>query len=118
MEFKYAEDYIVVIERAQSYIRTTYATESAAQKFARDIFKVTSILLKHPNLGIDFDMRVGRVMIPGQTTWMLVIKKYLAFYTVKGETIYMLRLVNGTTDYLNQLDYLFRQNAEDDEIRK
>lgn len=115
MEFKYTEDYIVAIERAQSYIRTTYANEAAAHKFARDIFKATNVLLKHPNLGINFDARVGRVMIFGQTTRMLVVKKYLVFYTVKGDTIYMLRLVNGTTDYLNRLEYLFKRNDNGDE---
>ena len=112
MEFKYTEEYIAAIERAQSYIRTTYANESAAQKFARDIFKATNVLLRQPNLGIDFDTRVGRIMISGQTTRMLVVKKYLVFYTVKSDTIYLLQLVNGTTDYLNQLEYLFKRNDE------
>ncbi|EPD18188.1 TPA: hypothetical protein VUP28_002088 [Streptococcus pneumoniae] len=39
---------------------------------------------------------------------MIVSKQYLLFYLIHEKEVHILKIVNSRTDYLNQLDHLFR----------
>jgi plasmid stabilization system protein ParE len=85
----------------------------AARRIATIVLDALEPLKKFPELGLDFDKRVGRRMIADHTTRMLVIeKKYLVFYVVHEKHLNILKLVGASTDYLNNLDTLFRHFSD------
>jgi len=113
LELKFSHDFAHDLEDTQSYIRETHSDEQAAIRIAQLVLDALEPLKDFPELGLNFDERIGEQLIEGHVTRLLIVKKkYLVFYLVLRQDIYVLKFVNASTDYLNHLSRLFKNFSD------
>lgn len=90
-------------------------SKKVADDLVKTMQKKIAILTFSPDGGIDFNQRIGHSLIPNQVVRLFVTKKTLIFYVVQDDLVLILRLVPTKTDYLNQLENLFKVFGKSDE---
>ena len=87
---------------------STEFSENIAKKVITRLQQTSNLLTFSPEGGINFDHKIGYSLYPGNTLRMIISKQYLLFYLIHEKEVYILRIINSRTDYLNQLDHLFQ----------
>ncbi|CKI58143.1 type II toxin-antitoxin system RelE/ParE family toxin [Streptococcus pneumoniae] len=87
---------------------STEFSENIAKKVFTRLQQIINLLTFSPEGGINFDNKIVHSLYPGNTLRMIVSKQYLLFYLIREKEVHILRIINSRTDYLNQLDHLFR----------
>ena len=97
------------IDEIWSYIAYDLQNESSAYRIVNEIFDVIDDqLVRFPESGA----RVSTITGANYDVRFLVIGKYLAFYRVVGNNVYMDRVLYGRRDYLR---ILFEDIPEENE---
>lgn len=84
------------IEQTRDYIRDELKNPTAAQKFVTNVLRAGSLLLENPEMGT---LLSSKYDVPFETRF-LVVQKHLFFYDIEGETILVIRVIDGRRDYL------------------
>lgn len=87
-------------------------SEMSAKKVMVSIKNAISILELSPDGYVDFDSRIGRQIFPNGKVRMIPGKHHLVFYLVRDLRVDVLRVRGAKTDYLNELDNLFKNIIE------
>ncbi|MCC8181949.1 MAG: type II toxin-antitoxin system RelE/ParE family toxin [Clostridiales bacterium] len=83
----------------RDYIENTLKNPGAAQNVTMQILKHCSILKEQPFCGGDLAAKTGR----DTDMRFLVCGKHIAFYRVQDETISVIRILDGRTNYMREL---------------
>jgi plasmid stabilization system protein ParE len=95
------------LKEIKTHIEEKLFSKQSAQELASKIMNDLQFLKTAPELGINFDERIGRQLTKKHTLRMYIIdKKHLIFYVALPKQIYVLHIVNTKTDYLNRLNYI------------
>ena len=100
MRLQYRPAAIADIQRAADYIENVLKNRSAAQRLKAKILQETSLLKENPQMGTLLSSKYD-----GLDTSMrfIVISKQLVFYEIGDDTIEVVRIIDGRTDYLTHL---------------
>lgn len=100
MRLQYRPAAIADIQRAADYIENVLKNRSAAQRLKAKILQGTSLLKENPQMGTLLSSKYD-----GLDTSMrfIVISKQLVFYEIGDDTIEVVRVIDGRTDYLTHL---------------
>ena len=100
MRLQYRPAAIADIQRAADYIENVLKNRSAAQRLKAKILQGTSLLKENPQMGTLLSSKYD-----GLDTSMrfIVISKQLVFYEIGDDTIEVVRIIDGRTDYLTHL---------------
>ena len=87
------------LHEIEDYIKNELANPQAAKNTVQRIFKGCSNLKANPKLGLDLSSKIG------QKTDLryLIISNYIAVYKIEKNTINIIRIRDGRTDYINYL---------------
>lgn len=99
MKLKYTPQARADLRSAVSYIVKESGNETAARNFAQDILQACSLLKEQPEMGMSLAKKTGRE----SDLRYLIIGKLLAFYRRDAETVYVIRILDGRTDYLRTI---------------
>lgn len=83
-------------------------SETSALKVMKSLQDAINFLYVSPLGYIDFDLKVHRRIFPQGNLRMIPSKHYLIFYLVREERVDVLRIIHSKTDYLNNLENLFK----------
>lgn len=83
-------------------------SESSALKVIKSLQDAISFLYVSPLGYTDFDSKINRKIYPQGNLRMIPSKQYLVFYLVHEERVDVLRIIHSRTDYLNNLENLFK----------
>lgn len=87
---------------------TEEVSESSALKVIKNLQDAISFLYISPLGYTDFDAKINRKIYPNGTLRMIPSKQYLIFYLVRENRVDVLRIIHSRTDYLNNLENLFK----------
>ncbi len=90
------------LHEIEDYIKNELANPQAAKNTVQRVLKGCSNLKANPKLGLDLSSKIG------QKTDLryLIISTYIAVYRIEKNTIKVIRIRDGRTDYIN---YLFSE---------
>ena len=90
------------LHEIDDYIKNELANPQAAKNTVQRVLKGCSNLKANPKLGLDLTLKIG------QKTDLryLIISNYIAVYRIEKNTIKIIRIRDGRTDYIN---YLFSE---------
>lgn len=84
------------LREINAYIRDTLLNPTAADHITGRILKTCSLLKENPLLGAELRAKIDR-----ETDMRyLIIGQHIAFYTVIGNTIRVIRIRSARTDYM------------------
>ena len=83
-------------------------SESSALKVIKSLQDAISFLYVSPLGYTDFDSKINRKIYPQGNLRMIPSKQYLVFYLIHEERVDVLRIIHSRTDYLNNLENLFK----------
>ena len=83
-------------------------SETSALKVIKSLQDAISFLYLSPLGYTDFDSKINRKIYPQGNLRMIPSKHYLIFYLVQDERVDVLRIIHSKTDYLNNLENLFK----------
>lgn len=107
-----------IAEQAESDLDAIfdYCSDHFSEETAERILKgLTEAILKlevFPEGFVNFDERIGQTLFTDGTVRMLPFKSYLVFFLVRDLRVDVLRVISARTDYLNQLDSLFKMKLK------
>ena len=86
-------------ELIKDYVKNELANPQAAARIVERILKDCSNLKSNPYLGLDLSSKIG------QKTDLryLILSNYIAIYRVENNTVSIIRIMDGRTDYLRYL---------------
>lgn len=87
------------LHEIEDYIKNDLANPQAAKNTVQRILMGCSNLKDNPKLGLDMSDKIG------QKTDLryLIISNYIAVYKIEKNTINIIRIRDGRTDYINYL---------------
>lgn len=87
------------LHEIEDYIKNELANPQAAKNVIQRVLKGCSNLKANPKLGLDLSSKIG------QKTDLryLIISNYIAVYRIEKNTINIIRIRDGRTDYINYL---------------
>jgi len=87
------------LHEIEDYIKNELANPQAAKNTVQRILKGCSNLKDNPKLGLDMSAKIG------QKTDLryLIISNYITVYKIEKNTINIIRIRDGRTDYINYL---------------
>lgn len=90
------------LHEIEDYIKNELANPQVAKNTVQRVLKGCSNLKANPKLGLDLSSKIG------QKTDLryLIISNYIAVYRIEKNTIKVIRIRDGRTDYIN---YLFSE---------
>lgn len=90
------------LHEIEVYFKNELANPQAAKNTVQRVLKGCSNLKANPKLGLDLSSKIG------QKTDLryLVISNYITVYRIEKNTIKLIRIRDGRTDYIN---YLFSE---------
>ena len=90
------------LHEIEHYIKNELANPQAAKNTVQRVLKGCSNLKANPKLGLDLALKIG------QKTDLryLIISNHIAVYRIEKNTIKVIRIRDGRTDYIN---YLFSE---------
>lgn len=83
-------------------------SKTSALKVIRNLQDAINVLYLSPLGYTDFDAKINRKIYPQGNLRMIPSKNYIVFYLVQGEKVDVLRIIHSKTDYLNNLENLFK----------
>lgn len=83
-------------------------SKSSALKVIKSLQDVISFLYVSPLGYTDFDSKINRKIYPQGNLRMVPSKQYLIFYLVYEKRVDILSVIHSKTDYLNNLENLFK----------
>ena len=91
------------LHEIEDYIKNELANPQAAKNTVQRVLKGCSNLKANPKLGLDLALKIG------QKTDLryLIISNHIAVYRIEKNTIKVIRIRDGRTDYIN---YLFSEH--------
>jgi plasmid stabilization system protein ParE len=94
------------IESIQKYISDVLLAPQAAHQRVEEIFDGLDTLKKFPERGFDADERFGKqIYSVGQTKGLPIVNgKYIAFYVVEMDDVFVHRFVPSDSDYVKLFD--------------
>lgn len=99
MRLEYAPDALDDIQETKRYISTVLKNRSAADRVVNMIVLSCRQLKEQPNLGMSVEARTGY----SSDLRYLICESWLVFYRVQGDTVRIVRVINGRTDYIRIL---------------
>lgn len=83
-------------------------SETSALKVIKNLQDAINFLYISPLGYTDFDSKIQRKIYPQGNLRMIPSKNYLIFYLIRDERVDVLRVIHSRTDYLNNLENLFK----------
>lgn len=100
MKIQYRPAAIADLAATSEYIQTRLHNPSAAAKLRADVLHGISRLADTPEMGTLLRSKYEEIE---SDVRFLVIRKQMIFYEVHGQSIEIIRILDGRTDYLAQL---------------
>ena len=100
MKIQYRPAAIADLAATSEYIQTRLHNPSAAAKLRADVLHGISRLADTPEMGTLLRSKYEEIE---SDVRFLVIRKQMIFYEVHGQSIEIIRILDGSTDYLAQL---------------
>lgn len=90
------------LHEIDDYIKNELANPQAAKNTVQRVLKGCSNLKANTKLGLDLTLKIGQKA----DLKYLIISNYIAVYRIEKNTIKIIRIRDGRTDYIN---YLFSE---------
>ncbi len=100
MRIVYRPAAISDLRSTSDYIACTLQNPKAAQKLREQILRGISRLRENPFMGVSLRGRLDGFY---GAMRVLIVGKQLVFYEVQDETVEIIRILDGRTDYLSRL---------------
>lgn len=99
MILRYTPQARIDLHEIEDYIKNELSNPQAAARIIERILRGCSNLKSNPNLGLDLSSKIGQ-----QTDLRyLIISNYIAIYKVEINSVSIIRIMDGRTDYLHYL---------------
>lgn len=99
MRLEFAPDALEDIQETKRYIAAVLKNKSAASRVVKMIVHNCKQLKEQPYLGMSVEARTGY----SSDLRYLICESWLAFYQVQGDTVRIVRVIDGRTDYVRIL---------------
>lgn len=99
MKLEYAPEALDDIQETKRYIATVLKNRSAASRVVKIIVQNCKHLKEQPNLGMSVEARTGY----SSDLRYLICESWLAFYRIQDDTVQIVRVIDGRTDYVRIL---------------
>lgn len=100
MTIVYRPDAIHDLQRSCDYIKHNLGNPSAAAALRMKVLRSISLLKETPLMGMALRSKFENLETDIR---FLIVNHQLIFYEINGQTIFILRILDGRTDYLTQL---------------
>jgi addiction module RelE/StbE family toxin len=113
LKINYISDAQKDLDDIFDFITQNYFSETIARATVQKIVCGVKNLSEMPHLGISQDKKLGRKLNRNVGIRMLILERYLVFYFVKEEQIFIMRVLDAKQDYmrfLNQFSALTDSN--------
>lgn len=99
MILRYTPQARIDLHEIEDYIKNELSNPQAAARIIERILKGCSNLKSNPNLGLDLSSKIE------QKTDLryLILSNYIAIYRVDNNSVSIIRIIDGRTDYLRYL---------------
>lgn len=111
-ELNYSPEVQEDLEHLYAYVKENFYADEIAQKSIDEILDGVDYLMRSPEIGIDFDKKIGRKIgreIDDEyNTRLLILGRKLVFYLAyeNEAEIYVLRVLNARQDYMRFISQL------------
>lgn len=99
MKLVYTPDAVQDIQEIKKYISVTLKNRQSANRIGKILSNGCKQLKEQPQLGMSLEARIGE---PSDLRY-LICEKWLVFYRIAGDTIQIVRIMDGRTDYVKLL---------------
>lgn len=99
MKLRYTPEARLDLKAIEQYIGDDLSNPTAAKRIITALLKSCSQLKDQPHLGISLENKIGRET----DLCCLISGKHLIFYRVKADTVSVIRILDGRTNYLQVL---------------
>ncbi|MBQ3889345.1 MAG: type II toxin-antitoxin system RelE/ParE family toxin [Clostridia bacterium] len=100
MKVVYRPAAIEDIQSTAAYIENELKNPQAAERFKERILYSVSLLKENPNMGIFLSDKYDFIKSDYR---YIIVNKQIVFYEIYEDTIEVVRVLDGRTDYLTQL---------------
>lgn len=88
------------IRKTSEYIRDVLKNPTAATGFSRKVLHEISLLKENPEMGALLKNKFEEADLSYR---YIIINKHFVFYELLGDTVEIIRVLDGRTDYMAQL---------------
>lgn len=99
MKLRYTPEARSDLKAIEQYIGDELSNPTAAKRIITGLLKSCSQLKEQPLLGIYLEKKIGRET----DLYYLISGKHLIFYRVEADTVSVIRILDGRTNYLQVL---------------
>lgn len=99
MKLEYSPEAINDIQRTKHYISVVLKNRQAANRIVKMISNNCKHLKDQPQLGMSLEARIGKL----SDLRYLICENWLVFYRVAGDSVQIVRVLDGRTDYIKLL---------------
>ena len=99
MRLRYSPEAREDLRRASQYIAFEFQTPKAAKDLVQRIMRDCTALKRFPQMGMRLSEKIGRET----PLRFLICGKHIAFYRIEGLEIYVTRILDGRSNYLQVL---------------
>lgn len=108
MEYRFSNEFADELVATQDYIEKILIAPQAAETLGREAIKAIEFVADNPELGLNFDERIGYKLMKNHVLRLYILKKkYLLFFVTHEKSVIFLRFLSARTDYMNHLRYFF-----------
>lgn len=99
MKLEYSPEALDDIQETKRYIASVLKNRSAADRITKMIIRSCRQLKEQPEIGMSVEARTGY----SSDLRYLICESWLAFYRIQGDTVQIVRVIDGRTDYVRIL---------------
>ena len=99
MILRYTPQARIDLHEIEDYIKNELSNPQVAARIIERILRGCSNLKSNPNLGLDLSSKIEQKM----NLRYLIISNYIAIYRVENNSVSIIRIMDGRTDYLRYL---------------
>ena len=99
MILRYTPQARIDLHEIEDYIKNELSNPQVAARIIERILRGCSNLKSNPNLGLDLSSKIEQKM----NLRYLIISNYIAIYKVENNSVSIIRIMDGRTDYLRYL---------------
>ena len=94
------------LDSIYDYISKNYYSDIIAKATVQKIVSGIKRLSDMPYLGVSLDQRLGRKLNKNVEIRMLILDKYLVFYFINDDQLFIMRILDAKQDYMKFLHQL------------
>ena len=99
MILRYTPQARIDLHGIEDYIKNELSNPQASARMVERILKGCSNLKFNPNIGLDLSAKIGQKT----DLRFLILSNYIAIYRVENNTVSIIRIIDGRTDYFRYL---------------